>query len=126
MGKYAATSSFLVPQYGTGELCQAFCRMAAVFGGTVMLSANVESVDFTGDTKNVKIDGKVISTPNLVAEGSYISNDEPEVAFYTTLLITAEENWLNVLDLAAKLEIIGDNEEADKVQTHNFVFRLGF
>ena len=42
LGKYAATSSFLVPQYGTGELCQAFCRMAAVFGGTVMLMANID------------------------------------------------------------------------------------
>ena len=100
--------------------------MAAVFGGTVMLSANVESVDFTGDTKSVKIDGKVISTPNLVAEASYISNEEPKVDFYTTILITAEENWLKVLDLAAKLEIIGDNEDADKVQMHNFVFSCGF
>jgi RAB protein geranylgeranyltransferase component A len=36
LGRYG-TTAFLVPQYGSGELSQAFCRSAAVFGATYLL-----------------------------------------------------------------------------------------
>jgi len=125
MGKYAATSSFLVPQYGTGELCQAFCRMAAVFGGTVMLDAKVERVRMANDNNDINevtIEGKRITTHHLVAEADYVVEDEGEVEFYTATIITTEENWRSMIDTDAKLEIIGDmEEEQGKTQIHNFV-----
>ncbi|KAL3914998.1 MAG: hypothetical protein SGILL_005851 [Bacillariaceae sp.] len=36
LGRYG-TTAFLVPMYGSGELAQAFCRSAAVFGATYLL-----------------------------------------------------------------------------------------
>jgi RAB protein geranylgeranyltransferase component A len=36
LGRYG-TTAFLVPMYGSGELSQAFCRSAAVFGATYLL-----------------------------------------------------------------------------------------
>lgn len=125
MGKYAATSSFLVPQYGTGELCQAFCRMAAVFGGTVMLDAKIDRVSMNKDTElnhEITIEGKPITTHHLVAEADYLVEPNDEVDFYTVTLITTEKKWRLLIDTEAKLEIIGDTkEEEGKLQTHNFV-----
>ncbi len=40
LGKYGGTA-FLVPLYGAGELSQAFCRSAAVHGGTYLLRRGV-------------------------------------------------------------------------------------
>jgi RAB protein geranylgeranyltransferase component A len=36
LGRYG-TTAFLIPMYGSGELSQAFCRSAAVFGATYLL-----------------------------------------------------------------------------------------
>jgi len=43
LGRYGGTA-FLVPLYGAGELSQAFCRSAAVHGGTYLLRRNAERV----------------------------------------------------------------------------------
>jgi RAB protein geranylgeranyltransferase component A len=43
LGRFGATA-FLVPLFGSGELSQAFCRSAAVYGATYLLRRSVESV----------------------------------------------------------------------------------
>lgn len=43
LGRYGGTA-FLVPLYGTGELSQAFCRSAAVHGGTYLLRRAIKKV----------------------------------------------------------------------------------
>jgi RAB protein geranylgeranyltransferase component A len=68
LGRFG-TTAFLVPVYGSGELAQAFCRSAAVYGATYLLrrapvaivmniDSRVESVELfnteTGETKRVK------------------------------------------------------------------------
>jgi RAB protein geranylgeranyltransferase component A len=53
LGRYG-TTAFLVPMYGSGELSQAFCRSAAVFGATYLLrrapfAIKVENFNDNGD-----------------------------------------------------------------------------
>jgi Rab proteins geranylgeranyltransferase component A len=43
LGKFGATA-FLYPMYGSGELSQAFCRSAAVYGATYLLRRPVDGV----------------------------------------------------------------------------------
>jgi RAB protein geranylgeranyltransferase component A len=46
LGKFGSTA-FLVPLYGSGEFPQAFCRSAAVHGGTYLLRREPKSVELT-------------------------------------------------------------------------------
>lgn len=48
LGRYGGTA-FLVPLYGAGELSQAFCRSAAVHGGTYLLRRALKRVNFDED-----------------------------------------------------------------------------
>lgn len=72
LGRFGATA-FLVPMYGSGELPQAFCRSAAVHGGTYILRRGAESVQLndSGDVIGVNIhsndheDGQMLS-PKLI------------------------------------------------------------
>jgi RAB protein geranylgeranyltransferase component A len=57
LGRYGSTA-FLVPLYGTGELSQAFCRSAAVHGGTYLLRRAISKV-FLNDSNNDEEEGVV-------------------------------------------------------------------
>ena len=50
LGRYGGTA-FLVPLYGAGELSQAFCRSAAVHGGTYLLRRAISKVVFEENEK---------------------------------------------------------------------------
>jgi Rab proteins geranylgeranyltransferase component A len=59
LGKFG-TTAFLVPMYGSGEFPQAFCRSAAVHGGTYLLRREPMSVESTdGHVTGVVISGPV-------------------------------------------------------------------
>ncbi len=63
LGRYG-TTAFLVPLYGSGELSQAFCRSAAVFGATYLLrraplAIQVDEVD--NESKKGRVKGIVLS-----------------------------------------------------------------
>jgi RAB protein geranylgeranyltransferase component A len=51
LGKYG-TTAFLVPMYGSGELSQAFCRSAAVFGATYLLRRAPLAIQLSDDDHN--------------------------------------------------------------------------
>jgi hypothetical protein len=44
VGRYSDTSAFLYCCYGSGEMAQAYCRMAAVYGGIYVLRRSVASI----------------------------------------------------------------------------------
>ena len=52
LGRFGATA-FLVPLYGSGELPQAFCRSAAVYGATYLLRRSLCGVALSPDSKQV-------------------------------------------------------------------------
>ena len=71
LGRFG-TTAFLVPLYGSGELSQAFCRSAAVYGGTYLLRRSVVgiSTDGTNDDGNHK--------PNDQVTGVWLQPPAPE------------------------------------------------
>eukprot|EP01083_Nonionella_stella_P290563 988673_1 len=58
LGKFGGTA-FLVPLYGSGELSQAFCRSAAVHGGTYLLRRGAENITLNenGEVSGVVLNG---------------------------------------------------------------------
>ena len=74
LGRFG-TTAFLVPLYGSGELAQAFCRSAAVYGATYLLRRSLSSIsigattttssetDKTGDQVASKVTGVWIQPP---------------------------------------------------------------
>jgi len=67
LGKYGGTA-FLMPLYGSGELSQAFCRSAAVHGGTYLLRRGPKSVmiDESGNVCGVVLNGCTYSDSEKV------------------------------------------------------------
>ena len=56
-GKYGE-SPFLYPVYGLGGLPESFSRLCAIHGGTYMLNAKIDGIEWEGDkVAGVKIDG---------------------------------------------------------------------
>jgi len=76
LGRYG-TTAFLVPLYGSGELSQAFCRSAAVFGATYLLrraplAIQVEKFNDRGDTD---ISCEIKKNEKKRVRGIVLSND---------------------------------------------------
>lgn len=76
LGRFGS-SAFLVPIYGSGELPQAFCRSAAVHGGTYLLRRCAKSVQLneSGDVIGVNIydsDNPKILSPKRIATSNCI------------------------------------------------------
>jgi len=57
LGKFGGTA-FLVPLYGSGELSQAFCRSAAVHGGTYLLRRGAQNITLN---ENREVSGVVLN-----------------------------------------------------------------
>ena len=56
-GRYG-DSPFLYPIYGLGGLPEAFSRLCAIHGGTYMLNAKIDGIEWeNGKVAGVKIDG---------------------------------------------------------------------
>lgn len=84
LGRFGGTA-FLVPLYGTGELPQAFCRSAAVHGGTYLLRRGAKSihVNEAGELIGVDISGynydngitmpsRLMPTKNVILPSHYL------------------------------------------------------
>jgi len=77
LGKYGSTP-FLTTLYGTGELSQAFCRLAAVFGATYILRCSAtklllnEKGSFYG----------IMSTDGQVLKGKYLVSNLDHLPMY--------------------------------------------
>mmetsp|Transcript_21161 Transcript_21161/g.58845 ORF Transcript_21161/g.58845 Transcript_21161/m.58845 type:complete len:828 (-) Transcript_21161:305-2788(-) len=52
LGRYG-TTAFLVPLYGSGELPQAFCRSAAVFGATYLLRRELLAIQVENENDHI-------------------------------------------------------------------------
>ncbi|KAK2196966.1 bifunctional FAD-NAD(P)-binding domain superfamily/GDP dissociation inhibitor [Babesia duncani] len=68
IGIYGETgSSFLYTMYGTGDLAQAFCRIAAVRGSTFMLNTKICNID--KERRQLTLDGnRTVTTKVLLSE----------------------------------------------------------
>lgn len=66
-------SPYLYPQYGLGDLPQAFARLSAIYGGTYMLNKPIEQIlyDNTGRVCGVKSEGQVARCKNVIGDPSY-------------------------------------------------------
>lgn len=76
LGRYG-TTAFLVPMYGSGELSQAFCRSAAVFGATYLLRRAPLAIQVGKFTTNVdtEIIGEATGNEKGRVRGVVLSND---------------------------------------------------
>lgn len=75
LGRFGNTP-FLWSMYGSGELPQAFCRLAAVFGGTYYLGRSVDAIFTSGNQiKSIATDGKRINCDKLVLPGEICPNE---------------------------------------------------
>ena len=97
LGRYSACSAFLVPQYGAGELSQAFSRMSAVFGGITILDNAPSSIGCNSDKIDHVMFGEVkITGGHVIAEPVYLSQyfpfDQSEIVSQK-LVIMAEDDW---------------------------------
>ncbi|RNF13999.1 putative rab-GDP dissociation inhibitor [Trypanosoma conorhini] len=68
-----ATSPYVYPLYGSGELPQAFSRLCAVYGGTYMLQTPVTKVHFNeqGVFESIESDGKRAYAKLILGDPSY-------------------------------------------------------
>ena len=72
LGRFG-TTAFLVPMYGSGELSQAFCRSAAVFGATYLLRRAPLGIEASEENR---VSGVVIAGESQSEEEEgYYSND---------------------------------------------------
>jgi len=75
LARYGKGSPYIYPLYGLGELPQAFARLAAIFGGTYMLSKPIDEVVYqNGIAVGVKSQGEVAKCKFVVGDPSYFPN----------------------------------------------------
>nr|BAN37800.1 rab GDP dissociation inhibitor alpha, putative [Entamoeba histolytica] len=74
-------SPYIYPEYGLGELPQAFARMSALYGGTYMLRAKIQEIVFeNGRVAGVKFEsGEVAKCSNIIADPSYFPDKVKKV-----------------------------------------------
>lgn len=74
------SSPYIYPQYGLGELPQAFARLAALYGGTYMLNTPIEEVVYEGGKAvGVKSEGKVARAKMVIGDPSYFPDKVKKV-----------------------------------------------
>lgn len=81
LGRFG-TTAFLVPLYGSGELSQAFCRSAAVYGATYVLRQTVSSVSEVKENDRTKLQVSLTNTD--------LSSDTPTIPFSCTHCVAPE------------------------------------
>ncbi len=72
MARYGK-SPYIYPLYGLGELPQGFARLSAIYGGTYMLSKQIEEIVYGEDGKviGVKSDGEMAKCKAVICDPSY-------------------------------------------------------
>jgi len=73
MGRYGQPSPYLYPMYGLSSLPEGFARLAAIYGGTVMLRTNVDEIltDKSGKVIGVRAGKKAASCKYVIGDSSY-------------------------------------------------------
>ncbi len=73
MGRYGQPSPYLYPMYGLSSLPEGFARLAAIYGGTVMLRRNVDEIitDSTGRAVGVRSGDFAASCKYVIGDPSY-------------------------------------------------------
>jgi Rab GDP dissociation inhibitor len=66
-------SPFLYPVYGIGGIAEGFSRLSAIFGGTYMLSKNIDEIlfDEDGKVRGVRSGDEVARAPIILCDPSY-------------------------------------------------------
>ncbi|KAI6648838.1 Rab proteins geranylgeranyltransferase component A 1-like isoform X2 [Oopsacas minuta] len=93
IGRYS-NSPYLWPVYGIGELPQAFCRMAAVFGGLYMLRKEIRYLEII-ETEGVSKCHSVRDTENttflckhIILGVSLVPDPQPTIRYSRAILAT--------------------------------------
>ncbi|KAI9097097.1 GDP dissociation inhibitor-domain-containing protein [Phlyctochytrium arcticum] len=91
LGRWGSTA-FLCGLYGTGsEICQAFCRQCAVYGGTYMLNVDINSIEEIAENSDVRFrlklnDGTTFTSKYIVGSQDYTHLLQRKPALPRTLL----------------------------------------
>ena len=103
LGRYGGTA-FLATLYGSGELSQAFCRSAAVHGGTYLLRRGVNSIKFdsTGKLSTVKLRGCVYDENFSIPEKELKTKN----VVLPARMLKSKQNTSNALRLHRRICII--------------------
>lgn len=68
IGRYSLKNIFITPTYGMSELCEGFCRQAAVNGSIYVLRNRIVKIEETEICKIELQDGTVLKSKNFVFE----------------------------------------------------------
>jgi len=80
LARYGKGSPYIYPLYGLGELPQAFARLAAIYGGTYMLSKPVDKVIYeNGVAVGVESQGEIAKCKFVVGDPSYFPDKVKKV-----------------------------------------------
>lgn len=112
IGRYSQRNIFITPEYGLTELCEGFCRVAAVHGATYVLRQAITGYEVDKETSRVRVslhDGLatepkrslVVSAKHLVVKG------EQEDTFSGATSATVREARFVGLAKTSLLESIG-------------------
>ncbi|KAG9393203.1 GDP dissociation inhibitor [Carpediemonas membranifera] len=69
-------SPYIYPQYGIGDLPQAFARLSAIYGGVYMMRKPIEEILFNedGTVRGIKSEGEEATCDVLIGDPSYFSD----------------------------------------------------
>lgn len=72
MARYGK-SPYIYPQYGLGELPQAFARLSAIYGGTYMLDKKIDEIvtDADGKFVGVRSGEEIVRAKQVIGDASY-------------------------------------------------------
>ncbi|CAG7669067.1 unnamed protein product [Allacma fusca] len=66
IGRYGNQTPYLWTLYGVGEVCQAFCRLSAIYGGTYILKRSLNNLKVEGDELEVTFGETQLKTKYVV------------------------------------------------------------
>jgi len=105
-------SPYIYPEYGLGELPQAFARMSALYGGTYMLRAKIQEIVFTnGHVSGVKFEsGEVAKCSKIVADPTYFPEKVKKVGQVVRAICVLNHPIANTQNIES-LQIIMPQQE---------------
>lgn len=80
MGRFGQDSPYLYPMYGLSSLPEGFSRLAAIYGGDVMLRTEVDEIIFDDDGKaiGVRCGEKVATADMIIGDASYFPAEKSQ------------------------------------------------
>jgi len=108
-------SPYIYPEYGLGELPQAFARMSALYGGTYMLRAKIQEIVFTdGHVSGVKFEsGEVAKCSKIVADPTYFPDKVKKVGQVVRAICILNHPVANTQNIES-LQIIMPQQEVGR------------